>query len=126
MFPRLQAACGLALYYDTGSLREYSIFAVGAAATALWFVRHNFVFLDILVGTTHLHTLCGMLLVALVPAVLLPGLVAARAPKLAVGALLMLQVRAAGRAGGGGRQQATGRVCHWYGKRTPLVTLEEL
>ncbi len=59
--------------------------------TAGWFVSHHFWFLDILVGGTTLQLLCKLLLAALVPAVLVPGLAAARAPRLAIGALLMLQ-----------------------------------
>ena len=65
---------------------------VGAVATGSWFVWHHFWFLDILVGNTELRMLCKLLLVALVPAILVPGLVVARAPKLVIGALLMLQV----------------------------------
>jgi hypothetical protein len=80
------------LYYDTGSLREYAVFVGGAVATGIWFVRQHFWFLDLLVGTTHLHLLCKLLLVALVPALLVPGFMAARASGSAIGALMMLQV----------------------------------
>lgn len=87
----LVAAVGLALYYDSGSAREYSVFVLGAAATGVWFVRQHFWFLDIIIGFTHLHTLCKLLLIALVPALLVPGLVVAQAPRHLIGALLMLQ-----------------------------------
>lgn len=90
-----QAAVGLALYYDSGSLREYAVFVAGAAATGVWFVRQHFWFLDIVIGFTHLLTLCKLLLVALVPALLVPGLVVSQASRHTIGAMLMLQVSVA-------------------------------
>lgn len=73
-------ACGLALYYDSRSLREYTVFAVGTFLTGVWFVSHHFGFLDIMLGPAfHLHDLCKLLLAALVPALLVPGLVFAGA-----------------------------------------------
>ncbi len=87
----LLAACGLALYYDSRSLREYGMFVAGAMVTAAWFVWHHFWFLNIRVGPMHLHTLCKLALAALVPALLLPGMVLARASRSAIGALMMVQ-----------------------------------
>ena len=43
----LVGACGLALFYDSHSLREYSVFVGGAFMTAVWFVYQHFWFLDI-------------------------------------------------------------------------------
>lgn len=77
------------------SVREYMLFAGGAAATAVWFVRHHFWFLDISIGSTHLHALCWLLLAAAGPALLVPALVASRSSATALGALLMLQASAA-------------------------------
>ncbi|MEW5314894.1 MAG: hypothetical protein WDW38_006356 [Sanguina aurantia] len=88
----LVGACGLALYYDSRSLREYAVFAVGSFLTGVWFVSHHFGFLDIMLGPSlHLHDLCKLVMAALVPALLVPGLVFAGASPGAVGALLMLQ-----------------------------------
>jgi len=87
----LVAACGLALYYDSQSLREYFVFVVGAFMTGVWFVYQHFWFLDIIVGMLHLHIVCRLVLAALVPALMVPGLVQAKASKLAISTLLMLQ-----------------------------------
>jgi hypothetical protein len=59
----------------------------------IWFVRQHFWFLDITVGGLHLHTLCKLALAALLPALMVPGLVYSGAPLTAVDALVMLQVR---------------------------------
>lgn len=91
---------------------RYSIFVAGAAATGGWFVWHHFWFLEILVGNTELRLLCKLLLVALVPAILVPGLVVARAPKLVIGALLMLQVR-----------KSCGRLRHFSSEHLPSSEL---
>ncbi|EFJ42255.1 hypothetical protein VOLCADRAFT_97706 [Volvox carteri f. nagariensis] len=75
----LLAACGLSLfYYDSRSLREYLVFVVGAFLTCVWFMRHHFWFLNILVSGMQLHTICKLALAALVPALTVPGLVIAR------------------------------------------------
>lgn len=49
-------------------------------ATGVWFVRQHFWFLDILVGSIHLRSLCVLVLLALAPAVLVPGLVISGLP----------------------------------------------
>lgn len=41
------AASGLVLWYESGQLRDYVIFAAGALATAAWFVGHHFWFLEV-------------------------------------------------------------------------------
>lgn len=63
-----------------------------AAPAGIWFVMQHFWFLDIMVSGTHLHLLCKLALAALLPALMVPGLVYARAPPMAVGTLLVLQV----------------------------------
>jgi hypothetical protein len=66
---------------------------VGALLTGVWFVRQHYWFLDIAVGVLHLHTACKLVLAALVPALLVPGLVSSHAPRAATGGLLVFQVR---------------------------------
>lgn len=87
----LVAAVGLALYYDSRSVREYMIFVVGGLLTACWFVAHHFWFLDARVGHLRIHTACRLALAALVPALLVPGLIVAQAGRPAVGVLLFVQ-----------------------------------
>ncbi len=83
---------------------------VGALLTVLWFVKQHYWFLDVHVGSFHLHTLCKLVLSALVPALLVPGLVTSHAPPSATGALLVFQV---GRCGAYVRACADGRG--WQG-----------
>ncbi|WIA13369.1 hypothetical protein OEZ85_006949 [Tetradesmus obliquus] len=85
------AACGLALYYDSRSLQEYSIFVLGAFLTAGWLVHHHFWFLDLRVGFVHLHTICKLALAALLPALIVPGLVLAQTGRQVVGVLMLAQ-----------------------------------
>lgn len=87
----LVAAVGLALYYESRSVREYAIFVAGGMLTAVWFVSHNFWFLDVRVGHLRVRTACHLALAALAPALAVPGLVIARAGRGAVGALLFVQ-----------------------------------
>ncbi|KXZ48748.1 hypothetical protein GPECTOR_25g332 [Gonium pectorale] len=87
----LLAACGLSLFYESRSLREYLVFVVGAFLSCLWFVRHHFWFLEIDVSGMRLHTICKLAVAALVPALTVPGLVVARASSALVGALLVAQ-----------------------------------
>lgn len=87
----LIAASGLALYYESRSLKEYAIFVVGALLTAGWFIYHHFWFLDIRVGPMHLHTMCKLAFLALLPALFVPGMVVNRAYKSVIGALLLIQ-----------------------------------
>ncbi|KAG2447194.1 hypothetical protein HYH02_007936 [Chlamydomonas schloesseri] len=87
----LLAACGLSLFYESRSLREYMVFVVGAFLTCLWFMRQHFWFLDILVSGMRLHTLCKLAVAALVPALTVPGLVVARANAHIIGGLLVAQ-----------------------------------
>ena len=79
------------MFFDSYSLREYSLFVAGAMASGVWFVRQHFWFLDILVGSMHLRSLCVLVLISLAPAVLVPGLVITRAPRLPLEALLVVQ-----------------------------------
>lgn len=87
----LLAACGLALFYESRSLREYAAFVVGSLLSATWFVWHHFWFLHVRVGHVHLHTLCKMALAAVLPALLVPGLVLAGVGHQVVGVLLLIQ-----------------------------------
>jgi hypothetical protein len=87
----LVAACGLALYYESRSAREYAVFVLGSLVTGAWFVHHHFWFLDVRVGFVHLRTMCQLALAALAPALIIPGLVLARAGRQWVGLLLLAQ-----------------------------------
>lgn len=60
---------------------------------AIWFVVHHFWFLDVKVGGLPVRLLCRLLLAALAPAVLLPGLIRSGASKALVSTLMLLQVR---------------------------------
>lgn len=59
---------------------------------AIWFVVHHFWFLDVKVGGLPVRGLCQLLLAALAPAVLLPGLIRSGASKTLVNTLMLLQV----------------------------------
>uniref|UniRef100_A0A7S3R236 Uncharacterized protein n=1 Tax=Dunaliella tertiolecta TaxID=3047 RepID=A0A7S3R236_DUNTE len=88
----LVAACGLALFFDeAGGLREYIVFVLGAFLTGVWFVSSQFWFLDIAISGLHLHTVCKLALAALLPALMVPGLMFSGAPRSALGGLLILQ-----------------------------------
>ena len=87
----LLAACGLALFYDSRSLREYLVFVIGAMVTLGWFVYHHFWFLDIRVGHLHLHAMCKMAAVAAIPALVVPGLVLVNWGHQLIGVLLLIQ-----------------------------------
>ncbi|GFR52565.1 hypothetical protein Agub_g15155, partial [Astrephomene gubernaculifera] len=87
----LLAACGLSLFYESRSLREYLVFVVGAFATSVWFIRQHYWFLELPVSGMRLHTLVKLVLAALVPALTVPGLVVAGASSHLVGGLLVLQ-----------------------------------
>jgi hypothetical protein len=87
----LLAACGLALFYDSRSLREYLVFLIGAMVTLGWFIYHHFWFLDVRLGHLHLHALCKMAAIAAVPALLIPGLVLVTWGHQLVGVLLLIQ-----------------------------------
>ena len=52
------------LWYESGQLRDYAVFAAGAALTSAWFLHHHFWFLEVcksilvlLLGVLHLHNL---------------------------------------------------------------------
>ena len=70
----LVAASGLAMFHDSRALRDYALFVVGALATGAWFMWHHFAFLEIAVGGLSLRALCVLVLAAMVPATVLPGL----------------------------------------------------
>jgi len=156
----LVAAAGLALFHESGLLRDYAVFVAAALLTGGWFVHHHFWFLQARApgpgraaatgvwgsgagrrapaaaaragavlgagrcvscpalrvapvatgeeraGRPHpqpmraqvdladmtLHTLCKLLLAALLPALALPGLVAVRRARPLATALLLVQV----------------------------------
>lgn len=81
----LVAASGLAMFHDSRAMRDYALFVVGALATGAWFMWHHFGFLEIAVGGLPLRALCALVLAAMVPATLLPGLQHAGEPALAAG-----------------------------------------
>lgn len=58
----------------------------------MWFVYHHFWFLDIAIGGVPLQVLCQLLLLALLPAALLPGLIATGAHKDFINQQMLLQV----------------------------------
>ena len=88
------AGCGIALFYDSNSIRDYCLFLAGTLATALWFLHHHYWFLNIQVQTHGLRFLCQLILAALLPATLLPGLVIGQGSKPLMGLLMVGQVRA--------------------------------
>lgn len=75
---------------------------------AIWFVVHHFWFLDVQVGGLPVRALCQLLLAALAPAVLLPGLIRSAAPKNLISALMLLQVGLASCSADGAGEP----VCH--------------
>eukprot|EP00798_Chlamydomonas_sp_ICE-L_P014360 gene14360-20357_t len=87
----LVGAGGLALFYDSQSLREYIVFTGGAFMTCVWFMQQHFWFLDITIGGIDLHLMCKLVLGATVPALLVPGLVHAQSSKTSIGLLLIFQ-----------------------------------
>lgn len=84
MFPALQRE------EPSLSWSKEPVDVVGCAA--VWFVYHHFWFLDVSIGGLPLHAVCQMLILALVPAALLPGLLATGASKDLVNQQLLLQV----------------------------------
>lgn len=88
----LLAGSGIALFYDSGSLRDYCLFSAGTFATGLWFLHHHYWFLNIQVQAHGLRFLCQVILAALIPATLLPGLVMGQGSKSLVGLLMLGQV----------------------------------
>ena len=71
----LVAAAGVAMYCESGSMRDYLFVVIGGLCTGAWFLHHHFWFLDVSLDGMHLRTLCGLMFAALVPAFLVPGLV---------------------------------------------------
>ena len=43
----LVAAAGLALFHESGLLRDYAVFVAAALLTGGWFVHHHFWFLEV-------------------------------------------------------------------------------
>ena len=62
------------------------------AAAGVWFVYHHFWFLHTSVAGMPLQTVCKLILAAMVPAALLPGLVRSGGSRLHVAVLLVTQV----------------------------------
>lgn len=71
----LVAAAGVAMYCESGSMRDYLFVVIGGLCTGAWFLHHHFWFLDVSLDGMHLRTLCGLIFAALVPAFVVPGLV---------------------------------------------------
>jgi hypothetical protein len=82
-------AAGLALYQEAEQLLYYLAFVVGAAVCAAYFLYTNFWFLDVEVGGVHVRQLCVTIGLALMPTLMLPGLVRLAVPT--TGALFMQQ-----------------------------------
>lgn len=87
----LLAASGLAMFYDTRSLRDYLLFVAGTLATGGWFLWQHFWFLDISLDGVPLKTICVLVLAAMLPAAMLPGLLYSDSPKAALSTMLLLQ-----------------------------------
>ena len=82
----LVAAAGFALYYESGLLRDYLLFALGALLFMVWFVQHNFWFVDLDVGGRPVHHICRDVLVSTALVLLACGVSACRVDAHAVGA----------------------------------------
>eukprot|EP00884_Botryococcus_braunii_P004652 jgi/Botrbrau1/14188/Bobra.182_3s0121.1 len=87
----LIGAAGLALYYESGMLRDYLLFVGGTLISCAWFLYHHFWFLEVFLERMALRTMCKLLLVGIVPAALLPGLVLASVSKTAISVLIVVQ-----------------------------------
>ncbi len=90
----LLAGSGIALFYDSGTIRDYCLFTAGAFATGVWFLHHHYWFLNIEIQTHGLRFLCQVILAALLPATLLPGLIIGRGSGALVSLLMLAQVSA--------------------------------
>lgn len=88
----LLAGSGIALFYDSGSIRDYCLFSAGTFATGLWFLHHHYWFLNVQIQTHGLRFLCQVILAALLPATLLPGLIIGQGNKSVVRLLMLGQV----------------------------------
>jgi hypothetical protein len=89
-FTELEACtAGLALYQESEQLMYYLAFVVGAAVCAIYFLYTNFWFLDVSVGGVHIKQLCITVGLALLPTLMLPGLVRLQVPT--TGALFLQQ-----------------------------------
>lgn len=71
----LIASAGLALFNESRTLRDYTVFIVGALGTAGWFIWKHFWHLDVHLDGMPLRTLCVLLAIGMVPAFCLPGLI---------------------------------------------------
>ncbi|KAA6419880.1 MAG: hypothetical protein FRX49_10243, partial [Trebouxia sp. A1-2] len=87
----LLAGSGIALFYDSGTIRDYCLFTGGAFATGFWFLHHHYWFLNIEIQTHGLRFLCQVILAALLPATLLPGLIIGRGSGALVSLLMLAQ-----------------------------------
>lgn len=87
----LLAAAGMSMFYESRSMREYILFAAGGVVSGGWFLWHHFSFLDVQLDGISLHNLCILILTAMVPGVLIPGLVHAGIKGPYVSSLMVLQ-----------------------------------
>lgn len=71
----LLAAAGLAMFYDSRSMRDYIFFFLGACATGGYFLWQHFWFLDITLDGMKLRNLCLVLGAAMASGFLVPGMV---------------------------------------------------
>ena len=85
----LVGASGIALFYESRSMRDYLLVVVGGLSTCGWFLWQHFWFLDIDMDGMRLKTICWLIFIAAIPAILVPGLVMSKLP--GSGALLLLQ-----------------------------------
>ena len=85
----LIAAAGVALYFESRALRDYSLVVVGGLCTCAWFLWQHFWLLDINLDGMSLRVICGLIFAGMIPAVVVPGLLMAKLP--GSGPLLIMQ-----------------------------------
>ena len=71
----LIAAAGIALFYETRSFKDYTVFLLGSTCSVGWFLWHHFGFLkDIEIDDTPLSIFCFILFVATISGFSIPGI----------------------------------------------------
>lgn len=84
----LIAAAGVSLFYESRSMRDYTLAILGSVASTAWFLRQHFSFLDVTLDGMHLRTICYMIFFAVILALLVPGMVITKVK--GVGILLVI------------------------------------
>ncbi|WPT14438.1 hypothetical protein PSENEW3_00000568 [Picochlorum sp. SENEW3] len=85
----LIGAAGVALYFESRALRDYGLVVIGGLCTCAWFLWQHFWFLDIKLDGMSLKVICSLIFAAMIPAVVVPGLLMAKLP--GSGPLLVMQ-----------------------------------